>query len=380
MTDELTDKERRMLDTWTAIEPPADFADRVIGANPGRRWLPYAVAAVSVAAAATVLVIVLPSETVTEPAPIAIALPDAGFIGQTPDSGAAVEPRITDAAIPLVDAMTITPGGPYDVDLGVGTTATIHDPLGETRVNFHSTRCKAGMQIELARDSRFSPRTANQGVPGVVMSVGTGAWHYRASCMAGGMPEAPFATGQLAVARDDARRRIMMEFPYTTVEADGRTYKISYQANVPVVIARRPTGGETLHLVSPNGSQKLDARGTNGDITVGAGPLVDGTHSFWFTRGGVTVGKVSTLVIAFDESAPQVMLEAPADGDPATSRVEVRGSVVAGWNVAFEATKIPVDAKQRFTARVRLRDGFKSIALRLEHPQRGTHFYVRRLR
>jgi hypothetical protein len=88
MSDEFTDKERRMLETWIAVEPPSDFADRVL-VDTGRRWLPYAIAGTSVAVAAAVLALVLRPETVVEEPRVIVALP--------PDAGAGVEPRVIDA-------------------------------------------------------------------------------------------------------------------------------------------------------------------------------------------------------------------------------------------------------------------------------------------
>jgi hypothetical protein len=64
--DELNDGERRALDTWTALTPPAGFADRVLDARddasveaPSRKRWPYIAAGVVAAAAAAVAVVAL---------------------------------------------------------------------------------------------------------------------------------------------------------------------------------------------------------------------------------------------------------------------------------------------------------------------------------
>jgi hypothetical protein len=55
----------------------------------------------------------------------------------------------------------------------------------------------------------------------------------------------------------------------------------------------------------------------------------------------------------------------------------VRGAVLPGWSAAVEEVAIPIDKQRRFAAKVGLPDG-KALAIRLSHPQRGVHYYLRR--
>jgi hypothetical protein len=86
---------------------------------------------------------------------------------------------------------------------------------------------------------------------------------------------------------------------------------------------------------------------------------------------------VSTLIIDFDQTAPQVYIESPANGQTWTGDIDVRGAVLPGWSAAVEEIAIPIDKQRRFAAKVGLPTG-KALAIRLSHPQRGVHYYLRR--
>jgi hypothetical protein len=87
--------------------------------------------------------------------------------------------------------------------------------------------------------------------------------------------------------------------------------------------------------------------------------------------------KISTLAIDFDQTAPQVYIESPINGQLWTGDLDVRGAVLPGWSAAVEAITIPVDKQRRFSAKVGAPSG-AALAIRLAHPQRGVHYYLRR--
>lgn len=366
MSDEFDPHERLVLDAWTALEPPADFVDRVLARQPQpRRWLPYAIAAAGCAAAAAVLIVVLRPTTEPTIGPIAVSPVDAS---------PAVEP-VVDAGV--YDAALLPPKppvDPYDLDLAIGQSATLHDPTGTSRINFYGRACPSGMQIEITRDPTFHGRRASQGVFGVVVTFETGSWGYRAHCMSGGLPEEkPVASGQITVVRDDGRRALP-QVASGPLKADGRNYLAPSK-----VTLEKPLGGEQLQLRSSTGTQKFDLRNYLGNSTFEL-DLADGAYTFWFSRGGVTIGQVSTFVIGLDPTGPQVQLDRPLDGDPATPTLDVRGVTRPGWRVSFEGSQVAIDAQHRFGGRIVLRPGFSSVAVRFDHPRHGSHYYVRRLR
>jgi len=55
----------------------------------------------------------------------------------------------------------------------------------------------------------------------------------------------------------------------------------------------------------------------------------------------------------------------------------MRGAVLPGWSAAVEAIAIPVGNQRRFAAKVGI-PGASALAIRLSHPQRGVHYYLRR--
>jgi hypothetical protein len=87
--------------------------------------------------------------------------------------------------------------------------------------------------------------------------------------------------------------------------------------------------------------------------------------------------KVSTLIIDFDQTAPQVYIESPNNAQPWNGDIDVRGAVLPGWSAAVDEIAIPIDRQRRFAAKVGIPSG-QALAIRLSHPQRGIHYYLRR--
>jgi hypothetical protein len=53
--------------------------------------------------------------------------------------------------------------------------------------------------------------------------------------------------------------------------------------------------------------------------------------------------------------------------------------VLPGWSANIDGVEIPVDkGTRRFRATVPAPQGANALAIRLAHPQRGVHFYLRR--
>ena len=88
-------------------------------------------------------------------------------------------------------------------------------------------------------------------------------------------------------------------------------------------------------------------------------------------------GNSNKMQVDFDQTAPQVYIEAPSNGVPWTGDIDVRGAVLPGWSAAVEAIAIPVDKQRRFAAKVGAPGG-NALAIRLSHPQHGVHYYLRR--
>ena len=114
-------------------------------------------------------------------------------------------------------------------------------------------------------------------------------------------------------------------------------------------------------------------------FTVEGKKLKEATYTYWVDRDGVRQDKVSSLIIDFDQTAPQVYIESPPNGKPFAAEIDVRGAVLPGWTAKVDVVEIPIDKNtRRFAAKVPPPSGAQALAIRLSHPQRGVHFYLRR--
>lgn len=266
----------------------------------------------------------------------------------------------------------------YDFAMGVGETLTIHDPKGATAVKFEfAGKCPNGGVIEMDRDARFKTPKLSAGKDSANLMV-SGAYAYRLRCSTGGNEGAAVGSGRIAVLRDDGRRALPKAQPTNDIDADGRTWRISYQSVIPSLrVLYKGVPGTTYKLHLASGGKEETFEG-GAKISVPGTKLREGTYTYWFDRDGVRDKNVSTLKIDFDQTAPQVYIELPVNGKPFAADVDVKGAVLQGWAAAVGDVTIPIDAQRRFIAKVSPPSGAQALAIKLSHPQRGVHFYLRR--
>ncbi len=277
-------------------------------------------------------------------------------------------------AIRVVEAIP----GYFDFRVAAGESLTVHDPKPPTAVQLQfDGKCPDGGIIELDRDARFRTAKVSAGRDFANALIANGAWAYRLRCTSKDTEGSAVASGRITVVRDDGRRPLPKAQGVNDIDADGRTYRISYQSAIPnvVVHVRNPGAAHRLHLASAGKEQTFDSQAAA--ITVPGGQLREGTYTYWIDRDGVKQDKVSTMIIDFDQTAPQVYIESPINGQPWTGDIDVRGAVLPGWSAAVEEIAIPIDKQRRFTAKVGIPSG-KALAIQLSHPQRGVHYYLRR--
>jgi hypothetical protein len=266
----------------------------------------------------------------------------------------------------------------FDFRAAVGESLTIHDPKPPTAVQFQfDGKCPGGGIIEFDRDPRFRTAKISSGRDFANVMVASGTWSYRLRCTANGAEGNAVASGRVGVVRDDGRRPLPKNQGVNDIDADGRNYRISYQSAIPnvVVHVKAPGAAHKLHLAAAGKEQTFDSNTPS--ITVPGAQLHEGTYTYWIDRDGVKQDKVSTLIIDFDQTAPQVYIESPINGRPWTGDIDVRGAVLPGWSAAVDAITIPIDKQRRFAAKVGIPGG-SALAIRLSHPQRGVHYYLRR--
>jgi hypothetical protein len=268
----------------------------------------------------------------------------------------------------------------FDLRVGVGESLTIHDPRPPTAVQFlFDGRCPDGGIVEVDRDARFRTAKLSGGRDFANVMIAAGRWAYRLRCTTNGVEGGSVVTGRIASLRDDGRRPLPKQQAVNEIDADGRNYRISYQSAIPSVAVqiRNPGARNTLHVAQAGTEQTFES--SRSTIVVPGTQLREGTYTFWVDRDGAKQDKVSTLTIDFDQTAPQVYIEAPANAVPWEGDIDVRGAVLPGWSAAVGAVPIPIDNHRRFRAKVGIPGG-NALAIRLSHPQRGVHYYLRRPR
>lgn len=268
----------------------------------------------------------------------------------------------------------------FDFRVAVGDSLTVHDPRPPTAVQFQFLgKCPGDGVIELDHDGNFRTAKQSAGKDNANLMVGPGNWAYRLRCTQGDNEGKQVAAGRIYVQRDDGRRPLPKQPNLNPVDADGRIWRLSYQSLVPNVEVHYKGAGSgnayRLHLAQGGKDQVFD--GTTDKIVVPGAGLKEGTYTYWFDRDGVKQDKISTLKIDFDQTAPQVYIELPLNGTPFPATIDVKGAVLQGWSAAVEGVDVPIDKQRRFTASVQPPPG-QALAIRLSHPQRGVHYYLRR--
>jgi hypothetical protein len=276
-------------------------------------------------------------------------------------------------AIRIIDAIPSY----FDIRIKAGETLTIHDPRPPTAVQFQfGDQCADGI-IEVDRDRGFrTPRVSSgHDVANVMLSAGTVWYHLR--CTVGGVDGPVVVSGRVTTVQDDGRRPLPKIQSINDIDADGRNYGISYQSTIPnlAVHVRNPGAVHKLHLALGGKEQTYES--STPRIVVPGKELREGKYIFWIDRDGVRQDKSSNLTIAFEQTAPQVYLESPINGQPWSGGIDVRGAVLPDWKAEVDGIAIPIDSQRRFAAKVDTPRG-NALAIKLSHPQRGVHYYLRR--
>lgn len=268
----------------------------------------------------------------------------------------------------------------FDMQIVAGEgNFAIHDPRPPVAIQFQfAGKCANGGIIELDKDPRFRTAKVSGGKEAANHLVKTGTWSYRLRCTSGAGEGAAVASGRITVVPDGGTRRLPDKPGVSPFQPNGMLWTIGYQSVIPDIAVTFPGAGNdfVLHLARGGKDSAFAAKSTK--LKIDGKQLSEGSYTYWFTRDGVRQDKTNSLKIQFDNTAPQVYIELPINGKPwAPGDIDVRGSVVPGWAAAVAGVSIPLDASRRFIAKVQQPSG-KALAIKLSHPQRGTHYYLRR--
>jgi hypothetical protein len=273
------------------------------------------------------------------------------------------------------------PFGPEKVDFKVsaGASFVVHAPSPPIAVSFDT----AGKCSEGTAAIQIGKRWISQGTNTVNALFEAGHYKYRLRCLASdNRLGAEIGKGKIHVLKDAGIARLPGNPPKSFVETDGRLYKILYQTRQPAIEVRWPRAPKgqkyKLHI---DGKRKIAT--TKPLHTLSSGSLSEGVHQIKFEAIGTLArtSRTTTIQIRFDNAAPKASLTSPANGSFGPgSTVQVRGTAMARWNVKLLGGSIEKDAQHRFSGEVAYSGVYLSVVLRLSHPKRGVHYYIRRAR
>lgn len=191
------------------------------------------------------------------------------------------------------------------------------------------------------------------------------------------------AQGRIHVILDRGKIRLVHTPPVSTVLMDGRTYSVYYQSRLPIIRVKWPTapkGSRFTLRVTGDDSKTLGLSAPQ--HTFSAGDLKEGTLQFTFIEENSGArSRSTTLKILFDNVSDKANLVEPAESSfESGATVSVRGIAMVGWQVSVPTGKVTTDSSGRFEGTVHHQNGYRAIWLRLSHPGRGVHYYIRRAR
>lgn len=295
---------------------------------------------------------------------------------------AAAEETVAGMGTALRDLRFQDPPPSAAVSLPLGESASVHDPLPPTDVRIATTRCPALAIVEWDRgNGRFDALRA-RGTAEVRMRLPVGNYRYRVRCVRDGRIEnASAGSGKLSIVRDVATRPLPSQPVAITADADGRRYTVSYQNRLPVITLRwpepPPSSAYTL-TVTPESGKPFSTHSGKPSVTLAAGRLSEGMHGFQFEAAGKR-SEQGWLRVAFDYKARTGYLTSPVEGQRIEGSSRVSGGTLIGSSVQILGVPTKVDSQGRFAAELSVPASARALAVRVQHPSAGVHYYVRHL-
>jgi hypothetical protein len=212
----------------------------------------------------------------------------------------------------------------------------------------------------------------------VALALKTGNYRYELRCESN--RSTLVRRGRVSVLKDGGTRAMAVHPPSTLLQADGRNYTVLYQNRLPEITLAwpNPPAGGAIQLVHERADRKETFQLDQASHTFASGRLEEGKHLFHFIGGG-KISRHTSLSILFDNAAPTASLNTPVavnarSGDPLT----VSGTALPGWDVQVEGLSAKRDAQGRFSQATVMPAERRAVVIRISHPERGTHVYLRR--
>lgn len=263
-----------------------------------------------------------------------------------------------------------------DVELNAGESVVLHDPSPPTAVRFtFAGACPELGLLQLFQGGKAQAYAAGREL--AALAIKTGQHRYELRCAGSA---AVVARGNIAVQRDSGTRRMVGPQPATTLQADGRDYTVLYQNRLPdiTLLWRDAPAGQGTRLVHEFEGKSTTIEVEGSRHVFASGSLVEGRHVLHFVGGG-KLSRRTTVNVAFDNAAPKAAIDTPvAVTAPPGAELTVSGIALPGWDVSIEGQPAKRDAQGRFSLPVAWPRERRALAIRLGHPERGTHVYLRR--
>ena len=191
----------------------------------------------------------------------------------------------------------------------------------------------------------------------------------------------PDTSGMLQLVKDQGKVSLALTPPVSTILMDGRTWNVNYQSRLPAIRVKWPSPpeGKAFKLyVSGEKTQKISL--SRPVYLFKSGKLKEGTHTIKFIEESSGVrSRSTTLRIQFDNVSDKAALTEPREEAFATGEtVAVSGTAMPGWNVNAPGGNIAIDSAGRFEGSLQHNPAYLAVWLRLSHPLRGIHYYLRR--
>lgn len=267
-----------------------------------------------------------------------------------------------------------------DVEIAASESVVVHDPRPPTAVRFRfGGRCERGGVLQLVRRGKVTHFA--RGDDSAALPLGVGSTDYALRCLGESeLSKEVAAQGTVTILSDAGTRAMPASAPASTVVADGRSYTVLYQNQPPsvsIVWKEAPTGqAYTLHHTFGGVTHRYST--SSSTYSFRSGRLREGRHQLYFEGGG-KVSRKTSVNIRFDNAAPKATLNTPAAPTAkAGDALDVSGLALPGWAVEVGGRTLPQDGQGRFSVSAQMPTERRALAVRLTHPRRGTHIYLRR--
>jgi hypothetical protein len=262
----------------------------------------------------------------------------------------------------------------FYMSVPAGESFTVHASEVPVAVRFaFGDKCEGEGEVELVAGNQ---RSRGHGTANLLFAQGTR--NYLVHCIddKGVTQRKAVAHGAVHVLRDSGTDRLPPRAPTSLVEADGRSYTVYYQNQLPEVRVRWPNPPQAAQygLTIDRQSSTL----TQPEFLFRSGSLREGVHQVTFSAAGRR-SRTTAFEISFDNAAPKAILNSPTErAFRVGETVRVEGVVLPSWKVSIPGGTLKQDANDRFSGEVATSAEYPDIAVRLAHPRLGTHYYLRR--